>query len=471
MSFSHPPGASQLELQGVAPYIHNWNVPGINKPPEQPPTHTDLPGKKPLSWDRLKFNPLGCFDLRCRLGVFKMNPLLWNSYRWRFLASDLAWLVAGASDDNQHHVAAGQFFHPQFDVLRDLVPMDEAGYMARRESGESIPKLIFDLATMWDRTFGSTTLILHSEGMTAPGAPAQPEYLHLAITQIAQIFIEFVGVLTVVDFTAGAQACRWPQDKDPPRVLPNNVPCSIVIPAPKHSSSTHYIFRGHPAASSTPEAPVMSSTPTLAPHESEEEEEPPSSKIDDEDSLIATTAHISHLQDELNSVCEELETAHNEAGDYSMHLEAVLDREEGYTDQLWELQQYIDTLEGDLAARQPLGQATGSMVSFPPTYSPLRTPAWLQSTAPFPSPTKTNDISLPATIAFLQEQEHCLTEHTAAIRMMVCCQRRPLGVAVNLFHDMRILPAAKWYKEIARMELDDLVGELLLDCLALDAST
>jgi hypothetical protein len=46
-----------------------------------------------------------------------------------------------------------------------------------------------------------------------------------------------------------------------------------------------------------------------------------------------------------------------------------------------------------------------------------------------------------------------------------------IGVVVNLFHDMRILPAAKWYKEIARMELDDLVGELLLDCLALDAST
>ncbi|KAJ7294038.1 hypothetical protein C8J57DRAFT_1491390 [Mycena rebaudengoi] len=488
MSFSHAPAPSQTVPQGPAPYIHNWDATSIDKLPTQPPTHIGLPAKKPLTWENLKFNPLGCFDLRRRLGIFKHLPLLWNTYRQRFLASDLAWLAAGASDDNKHHLGARQTFHPQFDGLRDSVPQDNVGYMAWKAFSESIRKLIHDLATMWDRTFGSTMMIMHIEGATAPNTPARPEYLrtsvyipphflrrnpdsHLAIAQIVQLYIESVGVQTVVDFTAGVRMRRWPQVDDAAPPQPNNIPRNIIVPAPMRAGSAHYVFRGRPAAS-VAEAAEM---PPPTPPSSQGHEDPAASsaqiyllkeeiallnaKISDGEAAHAVQLdRFARLEQDLQQVAEErlsllqdLERAQAAADEYSMQLEASLDREEGYTIQLAELQQCLDTLEGELTASRDTQAMTSRGPFSPPVYtaSPPRTPTRPRAAAPFPSPTKIGDTPLPSTLAFLAE--HNLNGHAATIQMMV-----------------RILPAAKWYKEIACMGLDDAQGELLLDCLTKD---
>jgi hypothetical protein len=121
-----------------------WNAPGVRDPPVAPPSHGNHPGRNPLPWHGLKFNPLGCFDLRRRLGIFKQEPLIWNTYRRRFLASDLAWLASGASEDNQHDPGQLGFF-PEFRALRDSLPSDDLGYAARQEFADGVKKLIWDL--------------------------------------------------------------------------------------------------------------------------------------------------------------------------------------------------------------------------------------------------------------------------------------------------------------------------------------
>ncbi|KAJ7069003.1 hypothetical protein B0H15DRAFT_807288 [Mycena belliarum] len=201
-------------------YVHDWGAPAILRPPAAPPSHQDWPGPQPLPLHALKFSPQGAFDLRRHLGIFVHDPAIWNTLGERFRAADLAFLASGASDDNMHDPGAGGFF-PEFHTLRDSVPNDEAGYAARIQFNDDIRKVLWDLATKWDRSFGSTTMILHMSGTVAPGTPLAPEYLrasaylppaflrrfpdaHGRIADIVQAFIEFVGIPTVDAFAQDA---------------------------------------------------------------------------------------------------------------------------------------------------------------------------------------------------------------------------------------------------------------------------
>ncbi|KAJ7765464.1 hypothetical protein DFH07DRAFT_955706 [Mycena maculata] len=247
-----------------APFVHDWNAPHAKSLPVPPPSFDGRPRKNPLPLHALKFNPLGIFELRCHLGL----PTSWDTYRRRFISGDIAWFASGASEDNQHWPNSEGFFR-EFDNLRESVPRDVAGYNARKDFAEQVRKLIFDLLTMWDRTWGSTSMLLHVEGTTMPNTPPAPEFLracvylppafigrnpgsHRAIAQIAQMFIESVGVPTVLNWKANAQLRNWPLTQTGPAPSPNNIRAGTLIPAPKQYGAAHYIFHGRPAGFTFP---------------------------------------------------------------------------------------------------------------------------------------------------------------------------------------------------------------------------
>jgi len=92
-------------------------------------------------------------------------------------------------------------------------------------------------ASLWDRTFGGTTLIIHVEGATRPGSPNEPQYVKadvyfpghmvrevpytsIVVSDIVQWFIRDIGIPTIERFNRCA------------RLLWNMSPYSGPIPAP-----------------------------------------------------------------------------------------------------------------------------------------------------------------------------------------------------------------------------------------------
>ncbi|KAJ7016732.1 hypothetical protein C8F04DRAFT_1280666 [Mycena alexandri] len=422
-----------------APYVHDWGAPNITRPPVAPPTHDGYPGRNPLPYHGLKFNPLGCFDLRCRLGIFQQDPSIWNTYRRHFQASDIAWLASGASEDNQHHPGSQGFF-PEFKTLRNSLPANDDGQAARSEFEESVRKLIWDLATMWDRTFGSTTMILHVAGTTVPGSPAAPEYLRTAVYLPPRLPSPQPGEPR----NNARNSMGWRLTQASGIIHPNSVPADLVIPSPKQPGSAHYIFRGRPARSA-PTDGSTSSPPPASPTSTRYGSEEPLS--DDALALLtaiervaALEAEVALLHTHLEKTSEEQIGTIRELGQVQAQLAAATMREEGYRDERQQYQRHITSLQTQLGP-----------VYAPPTYNAASqaTPTRSRAGTPFSSPSKTPVAALPRTTEFLET--HALSTQLAAIRMMI-----------------KHAPATKWYLELAGMDLDDTVAEGLLECLTID---
>lgn len=97
-----------------------------------------------LSWSELKFNPVGLCNLRNRLGLFPKEPGIFIRHQDRFLASDIAWFAAGASDDDNHHVKADTF-HELFKVCRESLPTGPQGHKHWISFRQNLQQLTFDL--------------------------------------------------------------------------------------------------------------------------------------------------------------------------------------------------------------------------------------------------------------------------------------------------------------------------------------
>ncbi|KAJ7281720.1 hypothetical protein C8J57DRAFT_1500414 [Mycena rebaudengoi] len=111
-------------------YSWNWGLPGIHIP--QPPVARDADlTTRPPAYEDLKFNPLGLYNLRRRLGVLVSEPGTFTTFRRKFDAADLAWLTAGASADSCHFIDPSKFF-PSFFALRDSLPTESAGRDQRK---------------------------------------------------------------------------------------------------------------------------------------------------------------------------------------------------------------------------------------------------------------------------------------------------------------------------------------------------
>jgi hypothetical protein len=167
--------------------MHHWNW-GIPVDIPEPPGA----GPQPLGWQHLKFNQIGIYDIRRRIGVFASEPGIYDNHRARFDSADLAWFAAGLSTEVLH--LTQNAFPPEFQDLHSGTPTGPAGSQARAAIRARIQRLTFDLvciipthynafltdiiqAALWDRTFGGATLILHVEGTTRPNAPRRPEFV------------------------------------------------------------------------------------------------------------------------------------------------------------------------------------------------------------------------------------------------------------------------------------------------------
>ncbi|KAJ7696763.1 hypothetical protein B0H17DRAFT_1130783 [Mycena rosella] len=224
-------------MSGVSvPY--NWGIPGIDIWP--PPTSDGYAFTAATrAWNRPKLSPIGLYYLRRHLGVLTQEPGIFCQYQQRFITSNITWFAAGVSTDRNHILAPNCFF-PEFDMLRSTLPCGSAGSDARKVLSEQLQTALFNLATSWDCTFGGTTMILHVDGTTIPNTPALLQYLrcvmylpplfvadnpasHRLLAQIAQLFIEAVGIPTV-------QKC----------------PSATLVPDPQLTTSAYYRFHGRP---------------------------------------------------------------------------------------------------------------------------------------------------------------------------------------------------------------------------------
>lgn len=123
---------------------------------------------------------------------------------------------------------------------------------------------------------GSTTMVIHVEGTTIPGAALTPEFLkahvylpplfvhenpasHAALAAMVQLFIEHVGIPTAASWTRRARARNWPltQAGSTPAAPPAYIPL-IPDPAPR---SSYYLFRGRPPTGIAPSILLAAADP------------------------------------------------------------------------------------------------------------------------------------------------------------------------------------------------------------------
>ncbi|KAJ7016787.1 hypothetical protein C8F04DRAFT_1280624 [Mycena alexandri] len=318
-------------------------------------------------------------------------------------------------------------------------------------------------------------ITLSINGTTSPGTPVSPDYLrasvylppsflrrtpeaHPAIANIAQTFIESVGVPTVRAWVQDATATGWRLTQPGGPVQRNHVPDHVLIPLPQQTGSSHYIFRGRPfgavpssttaPAATTPASSADDSTLDLPPS-------PVSTRYGSEEPLSAESiallsalervaileGEVEELRQYLEDVTAEHVTTLTRLAAADAKLNAAVVREEGYGDQLRALRAQLASGSGTPSL--PLyatSQAT-------PTRPHAGTPFSPRAGTPFSSPSKPR--SLPRTEALLDELG--LTEHLPALRVAT-----------------RLAPATRWYQEVAALGLDDEVADKLIDCLTED---
>ena len=251
----------------------NWGIPvSILEPPGASP--------QPQAWNELKFNPIGLFDLRRRIGVFASEPGVYNDHRTRFDAADLTWFAAGLSTEVLH--LTQNAFPPEFSTLRQTTPTGQVGSHARSALRTRVQKLTFDLvciiqtcynmvltygtqATLWDRTFGGATLIIHVEGTTRPNAPRRPEYiksdvyfpgylieedprLSPIISELVQKYIIDIG-MPVIEWWERCGRSIWSMTQGEGGQVPLPYPSQPIQPQATPRGSSTFVYNGRPLSS------------------------------------------------------------------------------------------------------------------------------------------------------------------------------------------------------------------------------
>jgi hypothetical protein len=254
----------------------NWGIPvSILEPPGA--------GTQPLGWQQLRFNQIGLYDLRRRIGVFASEPGVYDNHRARFDSADLAWFAAGLSTEVLH--LTQNAFPPELQNLRQGMPTGPVGSQARAAIRARIQKLTFDLvriilthsnafltdiiqAALWDRTFGGATLILHVEGATRPNAPRRPEYVKAdvyfpgyliredprispIISELVQQYITDIG-MPVIERWERCARTLWSLTQGDGNLLPLPYPSQPMQPDAIPRNSSTFVYHGRPLTPPSP---------------------------------------------------------------------------------------------------------------------------------------------------------------------------------------------------------------------------
>ncbi|KAJ7683510.1 hypothetical protein B0H14DRAFT_3535115 [Mycena olivaceomarginata] len=428
-----------------------WGVPGVSLLPP-PPTRKPIP-TIPTPWDALQFTLLGAYE---------------------FFAADLAFLASGASEDGHHTIEADKFFK-QFHDLYDSLPKGPDGQTARREFGDSIRTLIFDLVTQWDRATGGTTMVIHSPGTTIPNAPLVPEHLkahvylpprfikehpetHATITYLVQTYIEHIGIPTARDWRMRAKKI-WPLTQRGHFSAEVDLPTTLV-PVPLVRSAL-YVFQGHPWGDLKLEVPPPSLAQPSAPAADNDLDVYDIDDITFDNDVIAlmdaleraeqleienhslrdTIEDHQMLQQRMQADFEEHECAYQ--ADLNMTAASVsrleffqhewMERENGYCAELELLQSTVQRLEDDLRASRVLVSPRSPVPRSQRSTSQARPPAYTARLASPLSPPRVvrvdADYLTPHTDRFLAE--HTLMQLSPMIDLIA-----------------RSVPVVKWSDEL-----------------------
>ncbi|KAJ7705038.1 hypothetical protein B0H17DRAFT_1126643 [Mycena rosella] len=426
---------------------YDWGIPGL---PFCPPPFRDgyELSAVPTPFSRLKFSPIGLFDLRRRLGVLPAEPTIFKQFQARFRTADFGWFASGASTDGQHIPAPNSFF-PEFDNLRQTLPIGRVGNEARKALQEEVQHAVFDLATLWDRTFGGATMIMHVEGTTVPNTPALVQYLRCAtylppsfiadnpashgpIARIVQTFLESVGVPTVQKWRANANARGWPLMQPGPGAHVN-APSTTLIPQPAPNSA-HYKFLGHPVGAIDDLIPTTTAPPVII-------------IPDDDDDLNGSTLDfMQHM--------ERLDYAEMEAEERLQRIHQLEEQEGILVSQVAALEAALTRereVNTDLRAASRLNMPARSQVYQPrPPQTPSRHPP------PYSGPSPNASRLLSATSTPYHATHHVTTaspsRHAANRTELDACISsyglEPLAAAIKVM--MRLSRSVKWYEELIK---------------------
>ncbi|KAJ7889570.1 hypothetical protein B0H14DRAFT_3127003 [Mycena olivaceomarginata] len=455
-----------------------WGVPGVSIP--RPPTRGPIP-TRPTAWDELTFTPLGAYDVRRHLGVTMDETGRFNLSRDKFLASDVAFLAAGASEDGHHAISADKF-SKEFHDLYDSLPQGPAGSAARKDFRERVRKLIFDL----DRATGGTTIIIHSSGTTVPDAPLVPERLeaqvylpprflaehpetHATIAFLVQTYIEHVGIPTARDWRNRAEKI-WSMTQQG-RLTTPVLPTTLIPVAPANSAL--YIFKGRPWGALKLDVPPPSPLQTAAPVPAQADDTPvydldDISFGDDTLALLDAMERAEQLEAENRTLRETIEALKEREHEYHTELDIFsasvsrleffqdewTERENGYRAERDMLTSTVRCLEEELRARGPFSrspartQRTIATPTRPPAYSRLAMPS-IPHISRLGSPTPhvaspRRDPSSPRVVptdgdSIMPRTDRFLADHALT----------HLGPMVELI--LRSVPAMKWSDELRRL--------------------
>ncbi|KAJ7511767.1 hypothetical protein B0H11DRAFT_2214644 [Mycena galericulata] len=412
------------------PASFNWRVPGVTVP--VPPTRVPLSVTRITPWDRLEFTPAGAYEVRRHLGVDVDEYGRFNLSRDSFLASDIAFLAAGASEDGKHSDFPYQFF-PEFHALYKSTPKGSVGSVARKDFGMKCRQLIFDLATKHDRSTGGTTFIVHCPGTTVPGTSIVPENLkasvyfppHLieehpelraSIAYLVQTCIEHLGVVTAKTWTTNARKL-WSLSQTPSRHHMDVA--TELIPSPLTPRSAHYLFIGRPwgqLAIGRPTAgPSTHPAPADGDHEALEVYDIDEITMDDDTaSLIDALESAAVAQAENCALHAENRTLHAENRALKAQMEEM---QVNFEQREHALELEVDSLRRTRV--RPEAPSTPSRAPQPPPYTPSRVRG---SPAPFAlSPRRGTPaidlVSIEITENFLNQ--HALMDLHSAVDLLV----------------------------------------------------
>ena len=506
----------------MAPSLFNWGAPvDITMPPSGD-------GAVP-PWTDLKFNPLGLYNLRRHIGILAGEPGIFTRYQSRFEAADVAWFAAGASEDNNHHVPADTF-HQAFAIMRSNLPSGEEGKKWRKQVWSRLQKIIFDLvrcilnnfveqylptcmkATLWDRAFGSSTIIIHVEGAINPGAPALPEHIkadvylppvmisehpeaHSAIAQIVQTYIEAIGVPTVQRWTHAGKKCGWSLSQPGHVNNPNPIPRPLVpLPLP---GTSHYQFIGRPYGilSTSSHATDQSSTND---NPADQSVQPAMSRASEEPGPMISLYNIMDALEEISELKAKLAGADLREGGLIAQVHALFERIQRQAEEITQLRARV--LDGnnssslsdissttDLTSKSPTPDSPSKRnpgnslaLKFPtvdtalfPKPAPLRARPFSPRSSPIPhsalpaTPTSSRNLTFPHFVSpatptsshsygpaqLIAQGSHVdefLREHALGVNMAAT-----IAVIYNL-------PVPSWFELIRSLDLtEDQRGELL----------
>ncbi|KAJ6459686.1 hypothetical protein C8R45DRAFT_942232 [Mycena sanguinolenta] len=351
----------------------DWGVANVSVP--LPASRNPLPAT-PSPLGEVKFTPVGVFDVRRHLGATVPE---FNRLRHRYNAADFAFTVAGASEDSNHSIPASEFF-PEFFELYQSLPTGRPGQTARREFSDRSKRLLFDMATKYDRATAGTTFIVHVNGTTVPNSPVVPERLkadvylpphflahhpeaHAAVAFLVQTVIEKISIPTVNDWRSKAERL-WSLTQT--GHLPPVVPPAVLIPQPINNRSAHYVFPGRPWNQLTLPTPTAPPTqPGLAPLD---EEDLAIFDIDEITDLATAVARAEAAEAEIDVLRETIEAL--QALNVQMQTD-FQSREESFEAELQFHAKTIVRLETELRVAKTFFPSSSSVSQRGPT-TPLR---------------------------------------------------------------------------------------------------